>query len=142
MNKFDLNYCNSEYSERHKGGSGDVNRPKQMPLEWHKWGDLFDFFRGYFEHFGDDISGIDEKTFERMVKTIWRFSNVVAFREGMKYQKEMTPSFREQLQDWFKDIQRHNESEMDETFHDIITPNDIFYGVLGNKHYSEDVRQL
>ena len=77
-----------------------------------------------------------------MVKTIWRFSNVVAFREGMKYQKEMTPSFREQLQDWFKDIQRHNESEMDETFHDIITPNDIFYGVLGNKHYSEDVRQL
>ena len=108
MNKFDLNYCNSEYNERHKGGSGDVNRPKQMPLEWHKWGDLFDFFRGYFEHFGEDLSGVDDATFERMVKTIWRFSNVAAFRDGMKYQKEITPSFKEMLDDWRRAVDEHN----------------------------------
>lgn len=140
MDKFELNYCNTEYADRHKGSQ--ENRPKQKPLEWHKWSELCDFFRGYFEHFGDDISGIDEKTFERMVKTIWRFSNVVAFRDGMEYQKENTPSFHEQLQNWFKDIQRYNESEMDETFHDIITPTDIWCGVLGDKHYSEDSRAL
>lgn len=141
MNKFELNYANTEYSDRHKN-CVTMNKPKQSPIEWHSWDELVSFFKGYFEHFGDDISGIDEDTFKRMVKTIWRFSNVAAFRDGMSFQKEQTPSFKEQLQGWFKDIQRHNESEMDETFPDTITPNDIWHSVLGDTSYSEDSRAL
>lgn len=141
MDKFELNYANTEYSDRHKKGDM-MNKPKQTPIEWHSWDELVSFFKGYFEHFGDDISGIDEDTFKRMVKTIWRFSNVAAFRDGMNFQKEQTPSFREQLQDWFKEIQRHNESESNETFPDTITPNDIWHSVLGDSSYSEDSRAL
>lgn len=141
MNKFELNYANTEYYDRHKN-CDTINKPKQTPIEWHTWDELVTFFQGYFEHFGDDISGIDKGTFKRMVKTIWRFSQVVAFRDGMDFQKEQTPSFREQLQGWFKDIQRHNESEWDETFPDTFTPNDIWHSVLGDTSYLEDSRAL
>lgn len=141
MNKFELNYANTEYSDRHKKGDM-MNKPKQTPIEWHSWDELVSFFKGYFEHFGDDISGIDEDTFKRMVKTIWRFSQVVAFRDGMNFQNEQTPSFKEQLQGWFKEIKRYNENERDETFPDIITPNDIWHSVLGDTSYSEDSRAL
>ena len=36
----------------------------------------------------------------------------------------------EQLQDYFRDIQRHNEYERDETFPDRISPTDIWQEVL------------
>lgn len=128
MNNFELNYSNSEYAERHKNCT--MEKPKQTPLNWHKWEDLFEFFKGYFNHFGDDISGLDEKTFERMVKTIWRFSHVVAYREGMAEQKANTPSFMKQLKDYFKEIQEHNNSEWEDTCKDLISPYDIWDGVL------------
>ncbi len=112
---FEKNYSNMEYYERHSN-TECANRPKQEPLEWHMWGDLVCFLKGYFNHFGDDISKLDDETFTRMVKTIWRFSNVVSFREGMEFQKEMTPSYMDQLKQNIIDIQRHNLNEPDEYY--------------------------
>ena len=83
-NKFELNYCNTEYYNRHPGCDC---KPKQTPLEWHHWDDLYEFFRGYFNHFGDDISGLDKETFERMVKTIWRIANVRAVADPENTEK-------------------------------------------------------
>lgn len=122
---FEKNYSNKEYSERHSN-TNCANHPKQEPLEWHMWEDLVGFFKGYFNHFGDDISKLDDETFARIVKTIWRFSNVVSFREGMKFQKEMTPSFMDQLKNYFMDIQRHNLDDPD----DYYSPLELFNDVL------------
>lgn len=122
---FEKNYSDVEYYERHSDAEYD-NRPKQEPLEWHMWKDLVGFFKGYFNHFGDDISKLDDETFTRMVKTIWRFSNVVSFREGMKFQKEMTPSYMDQLKQNIIDIQRHNLNEPDEYY----SPQAFFRDVL------------
>ena len=122
---FEKNYSNMEYYERHSNTECD-NRPKEEPLEWHMWEDLVGFLKGYFNHFGDDISKLDDETFTRMVKTIWRFSNVVYFREGMKFQKEMTPSYMDQLKQNIIDIQRHNLNEPDEYY----TPQAFFRDVL------------
>lgn len=130
MDIFELNYANSEYYDRHKNHE---NKPKQKPIEWHKWDELIGFFRGYFGHFGDDVTVLDEETFKRMVKTIWRMGYVAGVAQGREDMKNEIPSFREQLQNWFKDIQRHNEEEENETFPDRITPTDIWTGVLSLK---------
>ena len=126
-NIFELNHSNSEYYERHPNCKGG---PKQIPLEWHNWDELVDFFENYFQHFGDDVSTLDRETFKKVVKTIWRFSyitGIVYAREEMEKDK---PSFMKQLKEYFKSIERHNEAERDETFPDIITPNDIWHDVL------------
>ena len=126
-NVFELNYSNTEYYDRHPGCG---NGPKQAPLEWHKWDELVNFFKKYFEYFGENISSIDNETFTRIVKTIWRISYVTGIAQGREDMRNSTPSFMEQLQDYFKDIQRHNEAEREDTFPDIITPTDIWTEVL------------
>lgn len=126
-NIFELNHSNSEYCDRHPNYG---SKPKQTPLEWNKWDELVDFFEKYFQHFGDDISALDKETFKRVVKTIWRFSYVAGIAYAREEMKENTPSFMEQLQEYFRDIQRHNEYERDETFPDRITPTDIWQEVL------------
>lgn len=103
--KFEKNYANTEYADRHNGNS-NMSAPKQEALEWHKWPELIAFFREYFKYFGDDTSALDDETFGRMVKTIWRFSNVAAFRDGMKFHQENTPSFYEQFKEWTIEIAR------------------------------------
>ena len=117
--KFEKNYANTEYADRHNGNS--KNRPKQEALEWKNWPELLTFFREYFKYFGDDTSALDDETFGRMVKTIWRFSNVAAFRDGMKFQNENTPSFSEQLKTWARDIINHTDEIVD--FNEIIHTN-------------------
>ena len=115
MNIFEANYSVSEYIDRHAGNEEMIeNRPKQTPIDWRMWDDLFDFFTGYFKHFGDDISGLDDKTFKRMVKTIWRFSAVHTMTESKKYLEENHLSFKEQLRNWADDIRRNNREAMDE----------------------------
>jgi hypothetical protein len=126
-NIFELNHANSEYYDRHPNCKG---KPKQTPLEWHKWDELVDFFEKYFQHFGDDVSTLDKETFKRVVKTIWRISYVAGIAYAREEMKKNTPSFMEQLQDYFRDIQRHNEYERDETFPDRISPTDIWQEVL------------
>jgi hemerythrin superfamily protein len=126
-NIFELNHSNSEYYERHPNCKGG---PKQIPLEWHNWDELVDFFENYFQHFGDDVSTLDKETFKRVVKTIWRFSYITGIVYAREEMKENTPSFMEQLKEYFKSIQRHNEYERDEMFPDTITPDDIWHDVL------------
>ena len=126
-NIFELNHSNSEYYERHLNCKGS---PKQIPLEWHNWDELVDFFEKYFQHFGDDVSTLDKETFKKVVKTIWRFSYITGIVYAREEMKENTPSFMEQLKEYFKSIQRHNEYERDEMFPDIITPDDIWHDVL------------
>jgi hemerythrin superfamily protein len=126
-NIFELNHSNSEYYERHPNCKGG---PKQIPLEWHNWDELVDFFENYFQHFGDDVSTLDKETFKRVVKTIWRFSYITGIVYAREEIKENTPSFMEQLKEYFKSIQRHNEYERDEMFPDTITPDDIWHDVL------------
>ena len=111
MNKYELNYSNTEYGERHRGCK---NRPKQQALEWHKWGELVDFFKGYFAYFGDDISGIDDTTFECMVKTIWRFGHVNGAYDGRETQRMLTPTFEEQLNNWKMAVHEHNRNAEEE----------------------------
>ena len=126
-NIFELNHSNSEYYERHPNCKGG---PKQIPLEWHNWDELVDFFENYFQHFGDDVSTLDKETFKKVVKTIWRFSYITGIVYAREEMKENTPSFMEQLKEYFKSIQRHNEYERDEMFPDTITPDDIWHDVL------------
>ena len=126
-NIYESNYSNSEYYDRHPNSK---NEPKQTTLEWHNWDKLTHFFKNYFLYFGDDISSIDKETFKRMIKTIWRFAYVAGVNEGMEEMRKNIPSFIEQLQDWFKDIQRYNEAEMEDTLPDLITPTDIWNEVL------------
>jgi hemerythrin superfamily protein len=126
-NIFELNHSNSEYYERHPNCKGG---PKQIPLEWHNWDELVDFFENYFQHFGDDVSTLDRETFKKVVKTIWRFSYITGIVYAREEIKENTPSFMEQLKEYFKSIQRHNEYERDEMFPDTITPDDIWHDVL------------
>lgn len=126
-NIFELNHSNSEYYERHPNCKGG---PKQIPLEWHNWDELVDFFENYFQHFGDDVSTLDRETFKKVVKTIWRFSYITGIVYAREEMKENTPSFMEQLKEYFKSIQRHNEYERDEMFPDTITPDDIWHDVL------------
>ena len=126
-NIFELNHSNSEYYERHPNCKGG---PKQIPLEWHNWDELIGFFENYFQHFGDDVSTLDKETFKKVVKTIWRFSYITGIVYAREEMKENTPSFMEQLKEYFKSIQRHNEYERDEMFPDTITPDDIWHDVL------------
>lgn len=126
-NIFELNYSNSEYCDRHPNCKA---KPKQIPLEWHKWDELVDFFEKYFQHFGDDVSALDKETFKKVVKTIWRFSYVTGIVYAREEMEKDAPSFMKQLKEYFKSIERHNEAERDETFPDIITPNDIWHDVL------------
>lgn len=126
-NIFELNHANSEYYDRHPNCK---DKPKQIPLEWHNWDELVDFFEKYFQYFGDDVSTLDKETFKRIVKTIWRFSYVTGIVYVKKEMKENTPSFMEQLKEYFKSIQQYNEYERDETFPDRITPTDIWQEVL------------
>ena len=126
-NIFFFFFSNSEYCDRH---TNYESRPKQTPLEWNKWDELVDFFEKYFQHFGDDISALDKETFKRVVKTIWRFSYIAGTVDAREVMKENTPSFMEQLQEYFRDIQGYNEAERDEMFPDIITPTDIWQEVL------------
>ena len=126
-NIFELNHSNSEYYDRH---SNSKAKPKQIPLEWHKWDELVDFFEKYFQYFGDDVSTLDKETFKRVVKTIWRFSYVAGIAYAREEMEKDAPSFMKQLKEYFKSIERHNEAERDETFPDIITPNDIWHDVL------------
>lgn len=129
-NIYELNYSNTEYYDRHPGcGIG----PKQTILEWHNWDELINFFTNYFKYFNDDITNLDNETFVKIVKTIWRLAYVAGVNQGREDIRSNTPSFMEQLQDYFKSIQRHNTAEMDETFHDIITPTDIWNEVLHMK---------
>ena len=122
-----MNYSNSEYCDRHLNCKA---KPKQIPLEWHKWDELVDFFEKYFQHFGDDVSALDKETFKKVVKTIWRFSYVTGIVYAREEMEKDAPSFMKQLKEYFKSIERHNEAERDETFPDIITPNDIWHDVL------------
>lgn len=126
-NIFELNHSNSEYCDRHPNCKAI---PKQLPLEWHNWDELVDFFEKYFQHFGDDISALDKETFKKVVKTIWRFSNVAGIAYARGEMEKDAPSFMKQLKEYFKSIERHNEAERDEMFPDIITPYDIWHDVL------------
>ena len=126
-NIYELNYSNTEYYDRHPSYE---DKPKQTPLEWHKWDELVDFFKNYFQYFGEDISSIDDETFIRIVKTIWRISYVAGIAYAREEMRKNTPSFMEQLQEYFKDIQRYNEAEREDTLPDIITPTDIWTEVL------------
>jgi hypothetical protein len=130
-NKFELNYSNSEFHDRHPGCDC---KPKQTPLEWHHWDDLYEFFRGYFNHFGDDISGLDKETFERMVKTIWRMANVRAIVDTREECKKNQPTFSEQLAAWADTIRSHNDCIEDETDKtDAIGPFELWEMVMHAK---------
>ena len=130
-NKFELNYSNTEYYNRHPGCDC---KPKQTPLEWHHWDDLYEFFRGYFNHFGDDISGLDKETFERMVKTIWRIANVRAIVDTREECKKNQPTFSEQLAAWADTIRSHNDGIEDETDKtDAIGPFELWEMVMHAK---------
>lgn len=135
MNRFELNYSNSEFYERHKEDEKALtNKPEQIPIEWHNWDDLYEFFRGYFNHFGDDISSLDKDVFERMVKTIWRMSTVLAVHDTREEYKKNQTTFSEQLAEWADAIKRHNEGIADETDKtDLIGPFDLWEMVFHSK---------
>ena len=130
-NKFELNYANTEYYNRHPGCDC---KPKQTPLEWHHWDDLYEFFRGYFNYFGDDISGLDKDTFERIVKTIWRIANVRATFDAKEECKKNQTTFSEQLAAWADAIIMHNDDiagDTDKT--DEIGPFELWEMVMHAK---------
>ena len=130
-NKFELNYSNSEYHDRHPGCAIE---PKQNPLEWHHWDDLYEFFRGYFNHFGDDISNLDKDTFERIVKTIWRMASVRATFDAREECKKNQQTFSEQLAAWADAIRSHNDGIADETDKsDAIGPFELWEMVMHAK---------
>ena len=135
MNRFELNYSNSEFYERHKGDEKALtNKPKQTPIDWHNWDDLYEFFRGYFNYFGDDISGLDKDTFERMVKTIWRIANVRATFDAKEECKKNQTTFSEQLAAWADAIRMHNDDiagDTDKT--DEIGPFELWEMVMSSK---------
>lgn len=132
INKFELNYANTEFYERHKENDEALtNKPRQVPLEWHHWNDLYKFFRGYFNYFGDDISALDKDTFERIVKTIWRISHTCAVFDTRKECKENQLTFSKQLAEWANSIRMHNEGVADETDKtDMIGPFELWEMVM------------
>jgi len=132
INKFELNYANTEFYERHKENDEALtNKPRQAPLEWHHWNDLYEFFRGYFNYFGDDISALDKDTFERIVKTIWRISHTCAVFDTRKECKENQLTFSKQLAEWANSIRMHNEGVADETDKtDMIGPFELWEMVM------------
>lgn len=110
---YEQNHANTEYADRHRG-CGSSNIPKQTPIEWSNWDELVGYFRGYFDHFGDDTSSINDATFKRIVKTIWRFGYVSGVVGGMNTMRELTPTFSEQLREWKRSVEEHNRNCEDE----------------------------
>lgn len=121
---YEINFSYADWCERH---NKEQNAPDSVKIVWSKWDDLIDFFIGYFNHYGDDVSNISREQMSRIIKTVYRLGNKNGFSEGMAFQKEMTPSFLDQLKDWREAVQLHNreaESESDEhvTF-DVLMSN-------------------
>jgi len=117
---YEINFCDADWMERH---DKKENIPDKIKLAWSNWDELVDFFIGYFNHFGDDTSTISRDQLKRMIKTIYRFGNNHGFSEGMKYQKEITPTFLEELKEWKKSVEVHNNEN--EIYHEHVTFNEL-----------------
>lgn len=99
---FDLiNFSNSEFIERHPGSA---NIPKQVPMTFSTYDALIKFLRKYFKHFGIDVSYIDDRTLMTIVKTVNRMESVSAYRRGYNECRKKTPSFHDQLVDYFNNM--------------------------------------
>ena len=93
-----INFSNTEFMDRHPG---TTVVPKQVPLTFSSYDALVKFLRKYFEHFGIDVSDIDDQKLLVIVKTVMRMESVAAYRRGYRDCEKMIPSFHEQLVDYF-----------------------------------------
>jgi hypothetical protein len=112
-----LNFANTEFRDRHPDAK---ETPKQIVLSFEKWDNLVKFLRKYFEHFGIDVSSLDDSQLMVVIKTVYRMSNVCAYKEGFKDGREMAPSFHEQLVDFFNGMAEEMEDDPCITWTDFI----------------------
>ncbi len=119
---YEINFCDADWMERHNGKK-DI--PDKVNLSWSNWDELVDFFIGYFNHFGDDTSNISHDQLKRMIKTIYRFGNKHGFSEGMKFQKEITPTFLEELKEWKNAVEVHNNEDKYDINSEYVTFNEL-----------------
>lgn len=112
-----LNFANTEFRDRHPDAK---EYPKQIALSFEKWDNLVKFLRKYFEHFEIDVSSLDDKQLMVIIKTVYRMSNVDAYREGIKDARENAPSFHDQLVDFFNGMAEEMEDDPCITWTDFI----------------------
>lgn len=112
-----LNFANTEFCDRHPDAK---EKPKQIALSFEKWDNLVKFLRKYFEHYGIDVSSLDDRQFLVVIKTVYRMSNVCAYKEGYKDAKESSPSFYEQLVEFFDNMGRAMKEDHTITWTDFI----------------------
>ena len=112
-----INFSNTEFMDRHPGATVV---PKQVPLTFSSYDALVKFLRKYFEHFGIDVSDIDDHKLLVIVKTVMRMESVAAYRRGYRDCEKMIPSFHEQLVDFFNGMAEEMEDDPCITWTDFV----------------------
>ena len=132
-----LNFSNSEFSERHPELSCI---PKQVALVFSNYEDQVRFLRMYFQHFGLDVSGIDDRHLMVIVKTVSRMEGVSSYMNGyndcMSALKE-GPSFYDRLVEFFNGMAEEMKDDPCISWTDFI-PEESKIGFRSTYHKSID----
>ena len=132
-----LNFSNSEFRDRHPGLSCI---PKQVALVFSNYEVQVRFLRMYFQHFGIDVSGIDDSQLMVIVKTISRMEGVSSYMNG--YNDCMStlkdgPSFHDRLVEFFNGMAEEMEDDDCISWTDFI-PEESKIGFRSTYHMSDD----
>lgn len=128
-----LNFSNTEFCERHPGLSCI---PKQVALVFSNYEDQVRFLRMYFQHFGIDISGIDDCHLMVIVKTVSRMVGVSSYMNGYN-DSTLKESFHDKLIEFFNNMAEEMEDDPCITWTDFI-PEESKLGFRSTYHLSVD----